>query len=72
MWERPDELLRRTDVDKMVANPPDSVGSQNKPEAETPTKKRVSDESESEEETPAKKSKKEETSELFLLFFFSV
>ncbi|KYB29457.1 transcription elongation regulator 1 isoform X1 [Tribolium castaneum] len=60
VWERPDELIKRTDVDKMVATPPDSVGSQTKPDAESPSKKRVSDDSDSEEETPAKKPKKEE------------
>ncbi|XP_068908784.1 transcription elongation regulator 1 isoform X1 [Tenebrio molitor] len=62
VWERPDELLKRTDVDKMVSTPPDAVGTPAKTDsAESPSKKRASDESESEEETPAKKPKKEET-----------
>lgn len=62
VWERPDELLKRTDVDKMVATAPDAIGTPIKqdPAMESPTKKRPSDDSESDEETPAKKLKKEE------------
>lgn len=64
VWERPDELLKRTDVDKMVQTPPDALAtSTNKiEENKTPPKKRSSDDSESEnEETPAKKAKLDET-----------
>jgi transcription elongation regulator 1 len=68
VWERPDELLKRTDVDKMVSTPPDAVGTPAKTDsAESPSKKRASDESESEEETPAKKPKKEETTSKLLI-----
>lgn len=63
VWERPEELLKRTDVDKMVQTPPDALASANKVEGnKTPPKKRSSDDSESEgEETPAKKPKLDET-----------
>ncbi|KAJ8971738.1 hypothetical protein NQ314_000551 [Rhamnusium bicolor] len=44
VWERPEELLKRTDVDKMVSNPPDALGTANKPDiTKTPPKKRPSD-----------------------------
>lgn len=63
VWERPEELLKRTDVDKMVQNAPDALASTTKIEGnKTPPKKRSSDDSESEnEETPAKKAKLDET-----------
>ncbi|XP_056630036.1 transcription elongation regulator 1 [Diorhabda sublineata] len=63
VWERPEELLKRSDVDKMVANPPDSLATSSKPDVtKSPAKKRATDESESEEETPSKKPKLEEVS----------
>lgn len=64
VWERPEELLKRTDVDKMVANPPDSVPtSENKADTQgvkTPATKakRSSEDSESEGEAPAAKKPK--------------
>ncbi|KAJ8921975.1 hypothetical protein NQ315_008612 [Exocentrus adspersus] len=61
VWERPEELLKRTDVDKMVANPPDALGGAKTDVTKTPPKKRSSDDSDSDqEETPAKKIKKED------------
>lgn len=63
VWERPEELLKRSDVDKMVSTPPDALAAAAaKPESvenKTPVKsKRSSDESESDSEaTPAKKPK---------------
>ncbi|XP_030767326.1 transcription elongation regulator 1-like isoform X2 [Sitophilus oryzae] len=60
VWERPEELLKRSDVDKMVATPPDALASTvSKPEeCKTPVKtKRTSEDSDSEKETPAKKMK---------------
>ncbi|KAG5880875.1 hypothetical protein JTB14_038086 [Gonioctena quinquepunctata] len=64
VWERPEELLKRTDVDKMVANPPDALATTNvKPETpKTPEKKRSSDDSDSDlDETPAKKAKMDDS-----------
>lgn len=74
VWEKPEELAKRTDVDKMTANPPDTLANNNNSSGGTlPTKqevlkspgktKRASDDSDSEaeDETPAKKSKKEDT-----------
>ncbi|KAK9874985.1 hypothetical protein WA026_005800 [Henosepilachna vigintioctopunctata] len=67
VWERPEELLKRTDVDKMVSEPPDilSGGTNNKIDSvKSPDKtKRASDESDSdqEEEHPPKKPKMDET-----------
>ncbi|CAH0559526.1 unnamed protein product [Brassicogethes aeneus] len=65
VWEKPEELLKRTDVDKMTANPPEVSGNSAKLDvAKSPPKpKRVSDDSDSEAEieTPAKKLKKEES-----------
>ncbi|XP_017786660.1 PREDICTED: transcription elongation regulator 1 isoform X2 [Nicrophorus vespilloides] len=62
VWERPEDLLNRSDVDKMVANPPDAVGTQPKDTAKpTSTKRTGSDDSESEEDVPNKKQKTEET-----------
>lgn len=62
VWERPEELLKRTDVDKMVSTPPDALASAASKgetlEAKTPVKaKRSSDDSDSENEIPAKKPK---------------
>ena len=50
-WERPDDLKGRSDVDKMLSNPPDSGGTKKKAEPDI------------EEEPKAKKTKK---SALFL------
>lgn len=75
VWEKPEELAKRTDVDKMTANPPDTLANNNNNSSGStlPTKqevlkspgktKRASDDSDSEaeDETPAKKSKKEDT-----------
>ncbi|XP_047361394.1 transcription elongation regulator 1 isoform X2 [Vespa velutina] len=55
VWERPDDLIGRQDVDKMTSTPPDAVG--------TPKPIRQSDTSESSDDdqpTPAKKIKQEE------------
>ncbi|KAH1027397.1 hypothetical protein HUJ05_000911 [Dendroctonus ponderosae] len=62
VWERPEELLKRTDVDKMVSTPPDALASSASKgealEAKTPVKaKRSSDDSDSDNEIPAKKTK---------------
>ncbi|KRT84883.1 hypothetical protein AMK59_601 [Oryctes borbonicus] len=64
VWERPEDLIGRSDVDKMVSTPPDALATQNKEVNKTPAKRQASDDSESEQEveTPAKKQKKEETS----------
>lgn len=62
VWERPEDLIGRSDVDKMVSTPPDALATQNKDK--TPTKRKsASDDSDSEPEdtTPIKKIKKEET-----------
>ncbi|XP_044756362.1 transcription elongation regulator 1-like isoform X2 [Coccinella septempunctata] len=55
VWERPEELLKRTDVDKMVSEPPDILTgantATNKVDVKSPGKtKRESDESDSEQE----------------------
>lgn len=55
VWERPDDLVGRQDVDKMVSNLPDALG--------TPKNSRPEDSSESSDDdapTPAKKMKQEE------------
>lgn len=74
VWERPDELLKRTDVDKMVSNPPDALGGVKPDITKTPPKKRTSDDSDSDqEETPAKKARKEDPptpTPSKLLYFF--
>lgn len=74
VWERPEDLLGRSDVDKMVSMPPDALAPNKENVNKTPqkTKRPGSDESDSEEgETPAKKTKKEESSECCgCLFFF--
>lgn len=62
VWERPEELVKRADVDKMVATQPEALASDKAKVAEiankTPAKtKRSSDDSESENDTPAKKPK---------------
>lgn len=63
VWERPEDLLNRSDVDKMVASPPDAIATKDGvANNKTPvkTKRPGSDDSDSDEETPAKKAKKEE------------
>lgn len=76
VWERPEELLKRTDVDKMVSTPPDALSDSNSSSVaqtnktkqpddsvKTPTKsnKRTSSESDSDsEETPATKKMKKD------------
>ena len=45
-WERPDDLKGRSDVDKMLSNPPDAGGTKKKAEPDV------------EEEPKAKKTKK--------------
>ncbi|KAJ8961880.1 hypothetical protein NQ318_021498 [Aromia moschata] len=63
VWERPEELLKRSDVDKMVSTPPDTLGAAKPDISKTPPKKRASDDSDSDQdETPAKKAKKEDPS----------
>lgn len=55
VWERPEDLVGRQDVDKLVSNIPDALG--------TPKNSRTEDTSESSDEdqpTPAKKAKPEE------------
>lgn len=62
VWERPEDLIGRTDVDKMVATPPDVLTAQVKDK--TPTKRKSASgdsDSETEETTPLKKLKKEES-----------
>ncbi|KAL1508885.1 hypothetical protein ABEB36_003707 [Hypothenemus hampei] len=64
VWERPEELLKRSDVDKMVANPPETVPSGAKPESielKTPTKTKRSSDSESDGEPASKKTKIEDS-----------
>lgn len=68
VWERPEELLKRTDVDKMVSEPPDILTGGNnaasKMDVKSPGKtKRGSDDSESdqEEELQPKKKKLDES-----------
>lgn len=57
VWERPEELLKRSDVDKMVANPPDSLPTTKPDVLKSPAKKPATDDSDSEEEIPMKKPK---------------
>lgn len=72
VWERPEDLVGRTDVDKMVGNPPDSVveNAQNAPASSTGTASIGSattpvtmatkrPDSSDDEATPAKKLKQE-------------
>lgn len=75
VWERPEDLLNRSDVDKMVASPPDALAQNKEGQNKTPVKtKRIgSDDSESDqEETPAKKAKKEEAPNGKLAIFLIV
>lgn len=63
VWERPEDLVGRADVDKMLATPPDVLvppqGQAGKPENSS-LKRTESESSDSEEGTPAKKPKKDE------------
>lgn len=62
VWERPEDLIGRSDVDKMVATPPDVLTTQNKDKSPVKRKSASDDsDSESEESTPLKKLKKEES-----------
>ncbi|KAI5706111.1 hypothetical protein M8J75_004936 [Diaphorina citri] len=58
VWERPEDLVSRSDVDKMVSSPPDNV-TVVLPTDKTSAIKRDNAVSEDTEETPAKKSKVE-------------
>lgn len=60
VWERPEDLVGRSDVDKMLATPPDVLLPQTNKSAPSKSKPRDSDTSDSEEGTPAKKVKKEQ------------
>lgn len=67
VWERPEDLLSRSDVDKMVSNPPDSLTpSKEVNKTLQKTKRAGSEDTDSEEggETPVKKAKKDESSRL--------
>ena len=55
MWERPDDLIGRQDVDKMISTPPDAV-SATKPARQSDT----SESSDDDQPTPAKKMKHED------------
>ncbi|KAF5276039.1 hypothetical protein FQA39_LY00835 [Lamprigera yunnana] len=60
VWERPDDLVGRSDVDKMVSNPPDALQSQKETPGKLPPKKRsASEDSDSEQEDSSKKLKVE-------------
>lgn len=67
VWERPEDLQNRTDVDKMISNPPEAIAAQTNKDSTVKqlmnkSKRSGSDESESEEEAnPPKKVKTEET-----------
>lgn len=71
VWERPEDLLGRSDVDKMVSTPPDVLVSQNKDVSKVTAIKRTASEgsdgsgdSDQETEGPAKKMKKDEPGKL--------
>ncbi|XP_017887706.1 transcription elongation regulator 1 isoform X4 [Ceratina calcarata] len=56
VWERPDDLIGRQDVDKMVSTPPDAVVP-----TKTPRQSDTSESSDDDQPTPAKKIKQEDT-----------
>lgn len=56
VWERPDDLVGRQDVDKMISTPPDAVGV-TKPARQSDT----SESSDDDQPTPAKKMKHDDT-----------
>jgi len=43
VWEKPDDLKGRSDVDKMISNPPEVVQALKSTESQSPTKKMKSD-----------------------------
>lgn len=43
VWEKPDDLKGRSDVDKMISNPPEVVQALKSAEGQSPTKKPKSD-----------------------------
>ncbi|KAL6429724.1 hypothetical protein ACFW04_007554 [Cataglyphis niger] len=56
VWERPDDLIGRQDVDKMISSPPDAIGT-TKPTRQSDT----SESSDDDQPTPAKKMKHDDT-----------
>ncbi|XP_011260944.1 transcription elongation regulator 1 isoform X2 [Camponotus floridanus] len=56
VWERPDDLIGRQDVDKMISTPPDAIGAA-KPTRQSDT----SESSDDEQPTPAKKIKHDDS-----------
>lgn len=56
VWERPDDLVGRQDVDKMISTPPDAIGA-TKPTRQSDT----SESSDDDQPTPAKKMKHDDT-----------
>lgn len=56
VWERPDDLVGRQDVDKMVSTPPDAIGTA-KPVHQSDT----SESSDDDQPTPVKKIKLDDT-----------
>ncbi|XP_015109979.1 transcription elongation regulator 1 isoform X1 [Diachasma alloeum] len=58
VWERPDDLLGRSDVEKMVTTVPEALGGQKHTRVEE-----SSDTSDEEQPTPAKKARQEEAKE---------
>jgi transcription elongation regulator 1 len=68
VWERPEDLVGRADVDKMVASPPDapnttqaSTGISNTSSAATKRTGTSADSSDEDQPTPSKKSKDDQT-----------
>ncbi|XP_015374118.1 PREDICTED: transcription elongation regulator 1 isoform X1 [Diuraphis noxia] len=56
VWEKPDDLKGRSDVDKMVSNPPEVVQALKSAEGQSPTKKTKADDKNSQENTNSSKS----------------
>lgn len=68
VWERPEDLVGRADVDKMVASPPDApnttqapTGSSNSSTAATKRAGTSADSSDEDQPAPSKKSKDDQT-----------
>lgn len=59
VWERPDDLIGRADVDKMVASPPESGGSTTTGGSVNNKRAGSPDSSEAGDATPSKRLKKE-------------
>lgn len=57
VWERPDALIGRGDVDKLLAGPPDATGTANSGKAETRKADDSSDSSGEDDRPPSKKAK---------------